>query len=80
VANPDITKRTMIVMGINVNVNAGQVAAPRLRCQQNTAEYHHKVAAAKGTVIDITVNMVQASDVKFNSSSSSLRSPVNMPH
>lgn len=64
-------------MGINVNVNASQAAALCLHCQQNAAEYHHKVAVAKGTVIDIAVNMVQASDVKF---SSNLRSPVNMPH
>jgi hypothetical protein len=80
VANPNITKRAVILMDINVNVNAGQAAALCLHCQRNAAEYHHKEVAVKGTVIGRTVNMVQASDVKFNSSSSNLRSPVNMPH
>jgi hypothetical protein len=79
VANPNITKRTVVVMDINVNVIADQVEALCHHCQRNAVEYHHKVAATKGTVIDITVNMVQASDVNFNSNSN-LRSPVNMPH
>jgi hypothetical protein len=73
----------VIIMDINVNVIAGQVAALCLHCQRNAAEYHHKVAAAKGIGIGITANMVQASDVNFSSSNNNnnnLRSPVNMPH
>lgn len=79
-ANPNIIRRAAIVVDINVDVNAGQAAAQFHPCQRNAVECHHKVAATIGTMTDITVNVVQASDVNFSNINSNLRNPVKMPH